>query len=115
MYRRILWYFLIIIFIFFGFKFTCFTVLSGLDLSWAYALNNIHLNGDYIFGRDVFFTYGPLGYLLAPYCYKGIVIQAFLFKIFIIFSYIFAILCFKERKNVNIFFVLVVLNFILFG
>lgn len=35
---------------------------SGLDASWQYALNI--LNGlDYVWGKDVAFTYGPLGFL----------------------------------------------------
>jgi hypothetical protein len=34
----------------------------GLDSSWAYALNYIYLN-DLVMGRDILFTFGPLGYL----------------------------------------------------
>ena len=36
---------------------------SGLDSSWAWSLNYFFENS-YIFGRDVVFTYGPLGWLL---------------------------------------------------
>lgn len=37
----------------------------GLDKSWIYALSHLPQT-DYSFGKDVFFTYGPLGYLLIP-------------------------------------------------
>jgi hypothetical protein len=38
---------------------------TGLDASWAVALNYFHVKG-LVFGRDVGFTYGPLGYLILP-------------------------------------------------
>lgn len=38
---------------------------SGLDTSWVYALNYLPLT-EYQFGRDIAFTFGPLGYLLNP-------------------------------------------------
>jgi hypothetical protein len=38
---------------------------TGLDPSWAYALNLAHAQ-NLIFGRDVIFTFGPLGYLFYP-------------------------------------------------
>ena len=37
----------------------------GLDSSWAYALNLAHVQ-NLTFGRDVVFTFGPLGYLFYP-------------------------------------------------
>ena len=37
----------------------------GLDSSWAYGLNIAHVE-NFIFGRDVLFTFGPLGYLFYP-------------------------------------------------
>lgn len=37
----------------------------GLDGSWQYALNYL-AGSSYVFGRDVNFTYGPLGYLIVP-------------------------------------------------
>jgi hypothetical protein len=37
----------------------------GVDESWIYAINYLPDLG-YAFGRDVLFTYGPLGYLLFP-------------------------------------------------
>ncbi len=40
-------------------------VKTGLDESWAWALNAV-TQTSYIFGRDVVFTYGPLGFLMCP-------------------------------------------------
>jgi hypothetical protein len=37
----------------------------GLDASWAHALSMAHAS-DQVFGRDVAFTFGPLGYLYYP-------------------------------------------------
>jgi hypothetical protein len=36
----------------------------GLDPSWAYAISRAAADG-LIFGKDIIFTYGPLGYLVA--------------------------------------------------
>jgi hypothetical protein len=41
------------------------TIGSGLDPSWRYGLNVV-ARSNHLFGRDVVFTYGPLGYLLNP-------------------------------------------------
>src|SRR5271163_3428973 len=38
---------------------------TGLDASWAVALNLLHVRGA-IHGRDIAFTYGPLAYLALP-------------------------------------------------
>src|SRR5882762_2834097 len=38
---------------------------TGLDGSWAHALNVAHAH-NLVFGRDVIFTFGPLGYLFYP-------------------------------------------------
>src|ERR1700682_702603 len=40
-------------------------IQPGLDESWRYGLNAL-ATGHYIFGKDVIFTYGPLGYLSHP-------------------------------------------------
>ena len=52
----------------------CLTVQTpapdlGVDASWLPVLQWAHEHG-LQFGTDVVFTYGPLGYLLAPYCFK---------------------------------------------
>jgi len=38
----------------------------GLDKSWQYAINYLP-HSTYLYGRDVVFTYGPLGFLLIPH------------------------------------------------
>ena len=40
-------------------------IKNGLDASWIYAINWLH-DGPFRFGRDVVFTYGPLGFLDFP-------------------------------------------------
>ncbi|CAN5319849.1 hypothetical protein BH10PSE19_BH10PSE19_08410 [soil metagenome] len=38
---------------------------TGLDPSWSFALNYFFVKG-MVLGKDVFFTYGPLGFLVCP-------------------------------------------------
>ena len=38
---------------------------SGLDASWEFGLDMGHFD-KMVFGRDIIFTYGPLGYLITP-------------------------------------------------
>lgn len=44
---------------------------AGLDPSWQYALNKFAFNHDYKFGRDINFTYGPLGFMCNPMSFNG--------------------------------------------
>lgn len=114
-YKNIIWYLLIFLFVIFGFRFVCYSSLHGLDPSWIYALNNIHINGDYIFGRDVFFTFGPFGYLLVPFCFEQTMWQGLLFNICIIAAFVFALFSFKDKENANIFLGLLTLIFVCLG
>lgn len=52
----------------------------GLDISWRYALNLIHLS-HFRFGADTTFTYGPLGYLLAPMNLGSNLVEGFIFAL----------------------------------
>lgn len=47
------------------FPFVIWPITSGLDSAWQYELNFLP-DTDYRFGRDILFTYGPLGYLFVP-------------------------------------------------
>jgi hypothetical protein len=38
---------------------------GGLDVSWMYGLHKANIEG-LIFGKNIVFTYGPLGYLMYP-------------------------------------------------
>src|SRR6266849_439512 len=42
-----------------------YAIRPGLDCSWVWAINWV-ADSQFRFGRDVAFTYGPLGYLLYP-------------------------------------------------
>jgi hypothetical protein len=41
---------------------------GGLEASWVYGINAFTGQG-FVFGRDLNFTYGPLGFLLVPFHY----------------------------------------------
>jgi hypothetical protein len=53
---------------------------TGLDASWAVALNLFHVQG-VILGRDTSFTYGPLGYLILPMPFGSNLAQGLLFQV----------------------------------
>ncbi len=53
---------------------------TGLDASWLLALNLAHRQG-LVAGRDIVFTYGPLGYLIYPDPVSGTPIMALLERI----------------------------------
>lgn len=108
--KKFVWYFFIILLVLFGFRFICFTELGGLDQSWVYALNNIQINGDYIFGKDVFFTYGPLGYLMYPVASHAVVWKALLFIIFLISSFLFALFGLKINDKADVFLGLITIS-----
>ncbi len=55
-------------------------IQPGLDESWVWAINTLP-STDLIFGRDVAFTYGPLGYLIAPAALSGTAYQAAAFDV----------------------------------
>lgn len=58
-----------------------FNVLGvGLDPSWAWAVNALPGTGS-LPGRDVVFTYGPLGWLLMPAAVGGHVARVLLFRL----------------------------------
>lgn len=113
--KKLIWYILIFILVLFVFRFSCYDTLSGLDLSWIYALNDIHLKGVYTMGKDVFFTFGPFGYLTVPFSFKEVLVDALLFKIFTIVMFLFSLFCFQKREKSTIFLALLTLDIVLFG
>ena len=50
---------------FISFPLTFNEILPGLDTSWSFALNYFNIAG-IKFGKDVIFTFGPLGFLMYP-------------------------------------------------
>ena len=54
----------------------------GPDPSWQYALNAAHL-APLTFGKDILFTYGPMGYLLVPLPMGNNLFQGLLFRLIV--------------------------------
>lgn len=50
-------------------------ISPGLDPSWAYGINVLP-HTDFVFGPDVIFTFGPLGYLVSPLDVGSNLVQA---------------------------------------
>lgn len=90
-------YFLIFLIVVFGFKFGFFQNLGNLDLSWVWAINFISSRGIYKWGQDVFFTYGPLGYILVPMTI-GINVYIAYFYFVILFSTLLGSLIYLSKK-----------------
>jgi hypothetical protein len=75
---------------------------TGLDGSWVYAINAAAARG-LIWGRDLVFTYGPLGYLIQPVeignnLEKGLLFQT---AIHAIFGFLLIYLAVQKRFKVN--------------
>jgi hypothetical protein len=68
------------------FRFRYFPIRGGLDLSWTYAINYF-FNKSIIFGKDVAFTYGPLGFLVSPTNIGNNLIISFVFQMIIWISF----------------------------
>lgn len=83
------------------FKFGMSSITTGLDVSWVYAINRF-FNEGVLWGHDVMFTYGPLGFIICPMNIGSNAIISLAYWIFmavsagLIFSYIF----FSERNSV---------------
>jgi len=74
---------------------------AGLDPSWRIALNIAVLN-KWQFGRDIVFTYGPLGFLREPVCFAHFQwLFALVFTLFVHFllTLTFALLMFKTSSS----------------
>lgn len=56
------------------------SISAGLDNSWAYAINYLP-NSSYLVGRDVVFSWGPLGYLLNPQNLVNNIINSMIFLV----------------------------------
>jgi hypothetical protein len=71
---------------------------TGLDPSWGWGINNLAYNRLYTFGKDVTFTYGPLGYLLNSLHYGNNIIQGIGLNVFCIAVILF-LFYLNYRKN----------------
>lgn len=52
--------------IFYAFPYTASTMVAGQEPSWAFMMN-FAIERGWKFGRDLFFPYGPLNFLITPY------------------------------------------------
>jgi hypothetical protein len=80
-------YFLVISLVFFIYFFIAFLPLpwvveGGLDQSWSYAISQVAKN-QMVFGRDIIFTYGPLGFLTNGAILNNSFSQIMIFRWFI--------------------------------
>lgn len=81
--------------------FIIYKIQGGFDNSWIYFLNIANLN-EYIFGKDVFFTYGPLGYLMWTLNIGNNVIISFVFWSFIYLINVFLLIKIYYYSNIDI-------------
>ncbi len=75
-----------------------FTPGAGLDPSWIFGINMGH-SERMVFGRDIIFTYGPLGYLMMPSFPEAEpwAVFAFLWGIALVAAYALWTLCMRAR------------------
>ncbi|MDD1418688.1 hypothetical protein MEO40_05960 [Dolichospermum sp. ST_sed1] len=67
------------LFIFFAFLPQPFSLGASLDPGWSYAISQA-VEQKLLFGKDIVFTYGPLGYLVAGASLEGNFLQIILFR-----------------------------------
>jgi hypothetical protein len=67
------------LFIFFAFLPQPFSIGTSLDPGWSYAISQA-VEQKLLFGKDIVFTYGPLGYLIAGASLEGNFLQIILFR-----------------------------------
>ena len=75
-----------------------FTPGAGLDSSWIFGINIGH-SERMVFGRDIIFTYGPLGYLMMPSFPEAEpwAVFAFVWGMSVVFGYALWTLCKRAR------------------
>lgn len=52
-----------------------------IDGAWQYALNKLNILPQFLYGRDVVFTYGPLAFLFYPFKYGNNIVLSTIFNI----------------------------------
>lgn len=89
--------------IFYAFPYTASTMVAGQEPSWAFMMN-FAIERGWKFGRDLFFPYGPLNFLITPYnignqLYWSIAIYTMLYALY---SYmVIALVKQKAQNTVN--------------
>ena len=89
--------------IFYAFPYTASTMVAGQEPSWAFMMN-FAIERGWKFGRDLFFPYGPLNFLITPYnignqLYWSIAIYT---KLYALYGYmVIALVKQKAQNTVN--------------
>jgi len=74
---------------------------TGLDPSWRFALSEAVLN-KWQFGRDIVFTYGPLGFLREPVCFNHLQwLFALVFTLFVHFLLMLTVTLLVVKMNAH--------------
>lgn len=86
--------------IFYAFPYTASTMVAGQESSWAFMMN-FAIERGWKFGRDLFFPYGPLNFLITPYnignqLYWSIAIYTMLYSL-----YCYMVISAVKQKNKN--------------
>lgn len=78
-------------------------ISAGLDDSWVYAINYLP-NSSYLFGRDVVFSYGPLGYLLLPQNLGNNIANSMIFMVAMhsLFTLALFYFLYRERRKLQV-------------
>lgn len=73
----------------------------GLDLSWVWGINRLNTLPQDLYGRDVVFTYGPLGFLIKAQAYGANFFLGMFFNIlkWLVMTYLVAFNTFKFNKE----------------
>jgi len=104
---------LLIVFVLIFVPFDFYQFENNIDNSWAMGLN-LAIKNNFIFGKNIIFTYGPLGYLMTGLTYFVSNFNIFIFRLFLIFnSFYFIKLCFNYF-GVNFIFLIPLLFFVNF-
>lgn len=100
-----------ILILLFFFPFNAFIISGGLEASWILFINSIAESG-FTAGKDFFFTYGPLGYLLWPLNIDNHILVSSLFYLFLCFIdgyLLYKLLKSKTRNILNFLLILLVI------
>jgi hypothetical protein len=88
----------LLVFLFVSFPGAYHAARPGLDPSWHYAINSLPQSG-LMYGQDVAFTYGPLGFLLYPLDIGPNMLITLGFRLFIHLMFAWAVLYYAFRVS----------------
>lgn len=103
LFQKVTMWICVALLIFYAFPYTASTMVAGQEPSWAFMMN-FAIERGWKFGRDLFFPYGPLNFLITPYnignqLYWSIAIYTMLYALY---SYmVIALVKQKAQNTVN--------------